>query len=340
MRFRLRQVVEATERAGFLTRQMLAYAGRGRFVTESMDLGEVIREISGLLRTSIPKAVDLKLDLAPHLPAIEADPAQIQQILMNLVINAAEAIDESSGGTVTVRASRREVSAGEAAELFKSEPAEPGTYVMLEVTDTGAGMDEVTKAQIFDPFFTTKFTGRGLGLAAVQGIVRRHRGAIFVHSTPSQGTTFRILLPASGRGPALIRGDEKKLNRIPAGSVALVVDDEKAIRSLAQDVLSRKGMKVLTAENGRSGIERFRQHSGEISVVILDVKMPVLGGEEALPLLHQIKPEVPVIVSSGFDESELMQHFSALKPAGFLQKPYTAERLVSMVAAVLNKRKA
>jgi signal transduction histidine kinase/CheY-like chemotaxis protein len=337
MRLRLREIVAAAERAAFLTQQMLAYAGKGQFVTAIIDLSVLVREISALVRTSIPKAVDLKLDLAPNLPPIEADPAQIQQILMNLVINGAEAIGEDTAGTVIVRTSLREVSAHEAGELFKSEPAEPGAYLQLEVIDTGAGMDEAIKARIFDPFFTTKFTGRGLGLAAVQGIVRRHRGVMFVHSAPGQGTTFRILLPASGRDAAIRQRPEAGDTSIPAGSVALVIDDEKTVLNVAEGVLSQKGMKVLTAENGRIGVELLRQNDG-ISVIVLDLQMPVMGGEETLELLHDINPDVPVILASGFDEREVSRRFSGLRPASFLQKPFTAQRLASAVAAVLKKR--
>jgi signal transduction histidine kinase/CheY-like chemotaxis protein len=338
MRLRLREIVAAAERAAFLTRQMLAYAGKGQFLTAIIDLSDLVREISALVRTSIPKGVDLKLDLAPKLPPIEADPAQIQQVLMNLVINGAEAIGENTGGTVTVRTSLREVSDREVGELFKSEPAEPGMYLQLEVIDTGAGMDEAIKARIFDPFFTTKFTGRGLGLAAVRGIVRQHRGVIFVHSAPGRGTTFRILLPASVREAEIAQTREATASSIPDGSVALVIDDEKAGLRIVEDVLSRKGMKVLTADNGRTGVELLREHGGLISVIILDLQMPVMGGEEALPLLREINPDIPVIVSSGFDESDVSRRFSTVKPAGFLQKPFTAQRLESAVAAVLKKR--
>lgn len=337
LRFRLREIVEAAERSAFLTRQMLAYAGKGQFVTADIDLGELVLEISGLVRTSIPKPVDLKFDLAPNLPPIEADPAQLQQVVMNLVINGAEAIGENKGGTVTVRTSLRELNPSEADALFKSEPAASGTYVQLEVIDTGAGMDETTRARIFDPFFTTKFMGRGLGLAAVQGIVRRHRGAIFVHSTPGRGTTFRILLPVSGREATRADKREEGVASLPAGSVVLVIDDEQVVRKLAQGVLSRRGMRVLTADNGQSGVEMFREHNSIVSAVVLDLKMPVMGGEETLPLLRQINPDVPVILSSGFDEREATLRFSKCKPAGFLQKPYTSQRLISAVAAVLRR---
>ena len=188
--------MQASERAAFLTRQMLAYAGKGRFVTEMLDMCTLVREISALVRTSIPKTVELKLELAPDLPAIEADPAQMQQVIMNLVINGAEAIGENDAGTVEIRTSLRVLNKREAAEFFGPGQFSLEPYVQLEVSDTGHGMDEATKARIFDPFFTTKFTGRGLGLAAVQGIIKAHGGAIRVHSTPGVGTSFLILLPA------------------------------------------------------------------------------------------------------------------------------------------------
>jgi two-component system, chemotaxis family, CheB/CheR fusion protein len=337
MRLRLRQIVDAAERAAFLTRQMLAYAGRGRFLIAHIDLGDLVREISQLIRTSIPKAVDLKLDTAPNLPAIEADPAQLQQLVMNLVINGAEAIGENQVGAVTVRTSLREVSAGEAGTLFKSQPAGPGTYVQLEVIDTGVGMDEDTRTRVFDPFFTTKFMGRGLGLAAVQGIVRAHRGAILVQSAPGRGATFRIFLPAS-RGPATrSQTHEEKSSAIPGGSVALIIDDEDLVRKISQDVLSRQGMRVLTADNGKSAVEVYREHGQIISVIVLDLQMPVMGGEETLALLREIDPEVPIILSSGFDEIEATRRFAVRKPAGFLQKPYSAQRLVSVISAALNR---
>ena len=336
-RIQLREIVDASERAAFLTRQLLAYAGKGQFVSAPIDLGDLVREISTLVRTSIPRGVDMQLDLEPNLPPIEADPGQIQQVVMNLVINGAEAIGENVVGTVTVRTSLREVGAREAADLFKSEPRGPGSYLQLDVIDTGIGMDDAIKARIFDPFFTTKFTGRGLGLAAVQGIVRRYRGAISVQSAPGQGTTFRILLPAAGR-EAASRGRDARAGSIPAGSVALVIDDERTVLNVAEGVLSRKGMKILTAENGKAGVELFRENSGLISVVVLDLQMPVMGGEETLELLHEINPAVPVILMSGFDESEVSRRFHGLRPASFLQKPFTAERLASAVAAVLKKR--
>jgi two-component system CheB/CheR fusion protein len=338
LRIHLREILQAGERAAFLTRQMLAYAGKGRFVTETIDLGNLIREISALIRTSIPKSVELKLDLAPDLPPIEADPAQIQQVVMNLVINGAEAIGEHATGKVEVRTSLRELNAREAAEFFGPEPSAPGAYVQVEVTDTGAGMDGATQARIFDPFFTTKFTGRGLGLAAVQGIIKGHHGAIRVHSTPGLGTSFLILLPARRRRAAAVPKG-RRMAYIAPGSVVLAIDDEEAIRALAVSVLSRAGVKVLTAVDGKAGVEMFREHHGIISAVLLDFLMPVMGGEEVIALLDEIDPNVPVILSSGFDESEAARRFPGAKPARFLQKPYTTGRLLEAVAAALKHGK-
>jgi len=337
VRRRLREIVQASERAASLTRQMLAYAGKGRFVIETVDLGDLVREISVLVRTSIPKTVELKLDLAPNLPPIDADPAQVQQVVMNLVINGAEAIGENTAGKVEIRSSLLEINAGEAPEFFGPGQSAAGAYVQLEVRDTGSGMDEATKSRIFDPFFTTKFTGRGLGLAAVQGIVKGHGGAIRVYSTPGHGTTFLIQFPVSRRNAAAVLPKRPDVASVPAGSVALVIDDEEAIRELATNVLSRAGMRVLLAEDGKSGVELFRRHNRIVSTVILDLTMPVMGGEEALPQIKRINPDVPVILSTGFDESEAVRRFSGLKPQGFLQKPYTTERLLEAVAATLNR---
>jgi two-component system CheB/CheR fusion protein len=337
LRMRLREIIRAGERAAFLTRQMLAYAGKGNFIIEKIDLGELIQEISTLVQMSVPKSVELKLDLAANLPVIAADPAQIQQVIMNLVINGGEAIGERIAGRVEVRTSVREMSARDIAEFFGVENGTPGEYVQLEVRDTGSGMDDATKARVFDPFFTTKFTGRGLGLAAVQGIVKGHGGAIRVYSTPGQGTSFLVLLPASrGKKPTVAPPEPVSVS-IPPGLVALVIDDEDTIRRLAMNVLSHAGMKVLAAANGKEGVEMFREHNPGVSVIILDVLMPVMGGEAAFPLLKEINPAVPIILSSGFDESEATRRFTDLKPAGFLQKPYTVERLVESVAATVGR---
>ena len=334
-RGRLREIMQAGERAAFLTRQMLAYAGRGRFVVERTELNGLIQEMTTLVRTSIPKSVEVMLDLAPNLPVVEADVSQIQQVVMNLVINGAEAIGENAAGKVAIRTSAREIDSAEAAELFRPLPGAAGLYVEMEVTDTGAGMDETTKARIFDPFFTTKFTGRGLGLAAVQGIVKAHGGVIHVYSTPGQGATFVVLLPAKGGGTESPSAETPGEASIPAASAILIVDDEDTIRKLAKNVLTRVGMTVYVAENGALGVELFRKHHDTLSIVLLDLMMPVMGGEDALLRMQEIDPAVPIILSSGFDEQEAARRLPQANPARFLQKPYTSQSLFAAIAATL-----
>jgi len=329
----LEEVMKASERAADLTRQLLAYAGKGRFVMRTVNLSELVREISGLVQTSIAKQVTLRLQLAEGLPGIDADPGQLQQIVMNLVINGAEAISPE-GGTVLVRTSAQMVdqqyidTMSSAGELLR-----PGQYVAMEVHDTGAGMSEETIGKIFDPFFTTKFAGRGLGLSAVLGIVRAHQGALKVYSVPGQGTTFKILFPASANrvsdhSPALAG------NLVGTGTV-LVVDDEEIVRQTARHTLERYGYRALTAVDGSSAIELYKGQPDGIVLVLLDLTMPGVSGEEALRQLQLINARVRVLLSSGYNEVEAVQRFAGKGLAGFIQKPYTAAALAEKVKEVL-----
>ncbi len=332
----LQDAVEASERAAHLTMQLLAYAGKGRFVIQAIDMSAIVREISTLVKASIPRNVRLRLDLADGLPCIEGDAMQIQQVIMNLVINAAEAIGESGDGTVLVSTGLHEVDHSYIQQTFSHNEISPGRFVSLEVHDTGIGMDPATLEKIFDPFFTTKFTGRGLGLAAVLGIVSSHKGALRVYSTPGRGTTFKVLFPATE-----VHATESKTpvleHKFEGKGTVLLVDDEHIIRNVAKSILERFGFTVMPAENGREALEVFEQMHDQICLVILDLTMPIMNGEEALRQMKQTDPRIPVLLSSGYNEMEATQRFTGKGLAGFLQKPYSSTRLAKALTAVLGK---
>jgi PAS domain S-box-containing protein len=243
----LENVMLASERAADLTRQLLAYAGKGRFFVQSSDVSLLVREISSLIQSSIPKKVQLRLELADDLPTVELDSAQMQQLLMNLVINGAEAIGNDRSGTVRVRTLLREVDEDYLhRNRFALDPAPPGRYVAVQVHDDGCGMEDSVKSQIFDPFFTTKFTGRGLGLAAALGIVRGHHGSIRIETKPGKGTMFEVLLPAGAAAKPEPKPMEVRQELRGSGSI-LVADDEELVRSLAAATLTHFGYKVFVA---------------------------------------------------------------------------------------------
>ncbi len=325
----LKRVVQAGERAADLTRQMLAYAGKGRFTIEPVNLSELVRQISDLMQPAISKKVVFDFDLSDDLPPVEADAGQLQQVLMNLVVNAAEAIGDNSG-CISVRTCVQKIDRTYIARELPHAGIEPGSYALVEVRDSGCGMDEATKASIFDPFFTTKFTGRGLGLAAVAGIVRRHRGAIKVESAPGRGSSFLVLFPVGRPGPTPT-GRARKQEDLTGTGTVLVVDDEPVVRQMAQDALKRYGYDVLAAGSGPEAIEAFRRHAERVSVIVLDVSMPGMSGREALAELCKIDPNVPVLLTSGYTEGEMRETFAGHRIAGFIQKPYTARSLARAV---------
>ncbi len=294
----------------------------------------LVREIGRLIQTSISKQVRLRLELRDDLPFIQADASQIQQVVMNLVINAAEAIGPNDNGTVLVATDVQTVDERSLAGAPGESPGlAPGAYVSLKVEDSGCGMDQATIDRIFEPFFTTKFAGRGLGMAAVQGIVRGHRGTLKVHSNPGEGTTITVLFPAARETVASRRV------AVPSAPVRsaliLVIDDEEVIRRTAKFMLERYGYTVMLAENGKEGVELFQVLSEKISAVLLDMTMPVMNGLETFSRLKAIKRDVKVILSSGFNEVETVRPFSGTDLAGFLQKPYSSAALREKIAAVL-----
>ena len=331
----LQHITTAALRAAELTKQMLAYSGKGKFVVQGLNLTKLVEEMAELLQVSISKNVVLKYNFAKNLPAIEADASQIRQVVMNLIINASEAIGEKSG-VVTVSTSVIEADRSYLTETYLDENLPEGCYVSLEVADTGCGMDEQTQKKIFDPFFTTKFTGRGLGLAAVLGIVRGHGGAVKIYSQPQRGSTFKVLFPASQQPAAEESVGTSATEQEWRGSgVILVVDDEETVRIAAKLMLERRGFTVLTAEDGRAALEVFRSRVDEIVVVLLDLTMPHLDGEETFRELRRIRSDVRVILSSGYDEQETTSRFAGKGLAGFLQKPYGVGPLGEKIRQVL-----
>ena len=321
----LHRIETAAARASDLARQMLAYSGKGRFVIEDLDLNRLVEEMGHMLDVSISKKAVLRYNCYRPLPAITADATQIRQIIMNLVINASEAIGDKSG-VISITTGCLECTDSYLKETWLSDRVAEGLYVSLEISDTGCGMDKATLAKIFDPFFTTKFTGRGLGMAAVLGIVRGHKGAIKVYSEPDKGTTFKILFPAGTKPAELFNEMPSSAKEWRGSGTVLLVDDEETIRALGSEMLKELGYQVVTAEDGRQGLEIFKSRD-DIALVILDLTMPHLDGEQCFRAMRQVDPKVKVIMSSGFNEQEITHKFAGKGLAGFIEKPYKLSTL-------------
>ncbi len=329
----IEEIETAAKRAADLCRQMLAYSGRGRFVIEAVDLNAIVREMGDLLAISISKNTALTYSLADDLPAIEADATQIGQVVMNLITNASEAIGKRSG-VVSLKTSVMDADTAEYRDAYVSGAMPEGACVHLEVTDTGAGMDEETRKKLFDPFFTTKFAGRGLGMSAVLGIVRGHKGAIRVDSQFGRGTTFHVLIPASRVPIEATPSKQPPTEESAETGTILLVDDEEAVLRTSRRILEHKGFTVLVARDGCEAIERFREQPDAVSCVVLDLTMPNMGGEEAFRMLRQIRKDVKVILASGFDENEITQRFAHKGVAGFLQKPFSMQSFLAKIEEV------
>jgi PAS domain S-box-containing protein len=328
----LRQIEKAAGKATDLARQMLAYSGKGKFVVESLDLNRLIEEMLHMLEVSISKNVVLRFNYNQHLPAIEADATQIRQVLMNLVINASEAIGERSG-VIAISTGAMDCDRDYLRDTWLDEDLPAGLYVYFEIADTGHGMDRETVRRVFDPFFTTKFTGRGLGMAAVLGIARGHKGAIKVYSEPGKGTTFKVLLPASGKPVALFDVEQLDSSWQGSGKV-LLVDDEETVRAVGKSMLEELGFEVVSAADGREALAQFRKHSEQIQLVLMDLTMPHLDGEQTFRELRRIVPDVKVIMTSGYNEQEVTQKFVGKGLSGFLQKPFRVSMLRDAIQAI------
>jgi len=331
----LHQIELAARRAADLCQQMLAYAGKGKIVSDRLDLSELVRGTAALLEVTISKNNRLDLRLADGLPPVLADPTQLRQIVMNLVINAADAIT-GRPGLITVTTFTRTADDALLHSALGNPDLPAGTYVGLEVADNGSGMTPETIARIFEPFFTTKFSGRGLGLSAVLGIVQAHRGALFVESTPGQGSTFRLLLRASSGETVSSRPPFPDAGPVALRGTVLVVDDEEAVRSIAATVLEIHGAAILTAGGGDEALELLRTHGGKISLVLLDLTMPGLSGEETLRRMRMLGARQPVILMSGYSETETMQRSTDLGVAGFIQKPFEVTTLLAKAKPFLS----
>ena len=321
-RRRIEQIEAAAQRAAELTRQLLAYSGRGTFALEPVDLAQLVREMAELLHASVSRRARLTLDCPPGLPAVHGDPGQLRQLVINLVTNASEALGNAAG-TIGVRTAVAARGAGAPAR------------VALEVTDSGCGIADEDRPRIFEPFFTTKLTGRGLGLAAAQGIVRGHQGELVVESEVGRGSTFRALFTAAEAPRS--RADLERPTPAPGSGrpVVLVVDDEPSVRSLVESVLAEAAFEVVQAANGVDALAIFAHDSRRIDLVLLDLSMPSLNGLEILRALREIRPDVRVILSSGYGATDALTEVDPQTLAGFLEKPYHPTRLLAEVERAL-----
>lgn len=319
----LDNIEHQARRAADLTRQLLAYSGKGSFSIAPVDLGEVVRDVGSMLAVVVPKQAELRFEMAATLPAILADRAQLQQVVMNLITNAAESLVDGVG-TVTVRT--------------RTEPGPSGAVVVLEVADDGVGMSAELQAKMFDPFFTTKGTGRGLGMSVVQGIARAHRGEIRVESAPGLGTTFAVLLPATDVAvqPTAARATPAAVDR--RGTI-LVVDDEAVIRATVAASLELLGYRVIVANDGAQALAVYDRHAEQIVLALIDMTMPVLSGPATVRALSERAPRLPIIVTSGLPRNDDVLAVDGPVVA-FLQKPFGIDDLDAAVRAALAKSPA
>ncbi len=333
----LKAIKDASRQAADLCKQMLAYSGKGRFVVQNISLNRIVEETTHLLQISISKKAVLRFNLYSALPAIVADATQIRQVIMNLVINASEAIGEKSG-VISINTGLTRVDHSYLGGTVLAPELNEGTYVFLEVSDSGCGMTPETQARIFDPFFTTKFAGRGLGLAAVLGIVRGHKGALKIYSEVGRGTTFKLLFPCSSGGEDSIAAISPSKTPWKGTGTVLVVDDEESVRSAAAMMLRKMGYEVALAADGREAIAAFTKEPDRFALVLMDLTMPHVDGEFAFAELRRVRENVRVVLMSGFNEQEAISRFTGKGLASFLQKPFGFEELRQVLQFVFSSQ--
>ncbi|MBI2422487.1 MAG: PAS domain S-box protein [Candidatus Hydrogenedentes bacterium] len=330
----LNAIVKSAERAAELCNQLLAYSGKGRFVVSPVNLSDLVEDMIHLLEVSISKSAHLDCSFAIGIPAIEADLAQVRQVIMNLITNASDALNDEVG-VISVSTGTQFMTEEGLSGLHGGGEPSAGNYVYLQVRDSGCGMSAEQINRIFEPFYTSKSTGRGLGLSAVLGIIRGHRGACRVKSEPGMGTTITVYFPASHLSPVSLIVHEPQRSNTPGKGRVLVIDDEPHVRDLAAEILQQSGFEVLTAYDGQRGITIFERHAAEIDVVLLDMTMPRMNGEECFRALSAINPAVKVLLSSGYSEQEAMSRFLGEGLAGFIQKPYRAGDLIHAIGVIV-----
>jgi PAS domain S-box-containing protein len=332
----LRSMETSVKRATDLTRQMLAYSGKGHFEVIDLCLNRVITDLADLLQVSLSKGASLAFDLAPELPMVAADPTQIHQVLVNLVSNASEAL-EGKAGKIRVSTRSHHLDAHAAVRASTILPVKAGPHVVLEVEDTGSGMDPEVQSRIFDPFFTTKESGRGLGLSAMLGILRGHDAGIEIEGRPASGSIFRLFFPVTPVAGATAHPPSAEASHPFSGKV-LLVDDEPAILETVAIMLERIGFQVLTARDGAEGLECFQAHAEDIGLVILDLTMPRMDGREAFLAIRRQRNDLPVILTSGYDAQQTLRQLQGPGAPTFLQKPYNLSMLRTTIEATLGIR--
>jgi two-component system cell cycle sensor histidine kinase/response regulator CckA len=336
----LQRIETAAIRAAELTQEMLTYSGRGKQRIERVDISALVAEMVKLMAIMVGKKIRLEVRTGSTPPMVEGDPTQLRQVTMNLLTNAAEAIGDREGD-VRIETGVLKLDRPYVSDFLFGGGLAAGAYAFCEVVDSGCGMDGETRRRMFDPFFTTKFTGRGLGLAAVLGIIRGHAGAIEVESQLGRGTRCRVLFPVSaetsGVTAAAPSAEMRPIESMPDAGCVLVVDDEEMVRRIVGLTLERAGFRVLEAADGYEALEVFSRRADEITLVVLDVIMPRLGGEETLLELRRLRPGIKVLLTSGYNERESILRATSQGSARFLQKPFQPQTLLEVVHAILGR---
>jgi len=329
----LQAILTAGDRAQLLSSQLLAYAGRRERRAIPLDLGDEVRDIAELAQAGLPSGVRLVVEPGGEGAFALADRAQLQQVLLNLVVNAADATKER-GGTVRVAYGVRALDAPAASELEPATPRPALDYAFVRVADDGCGMDAATLAHVFDPFFSTKGAGRGLGLAAALGIARSHGGGFAVESEPGRGTVFTLFLPRTEQRPAAAVGPGA-IARAAGRETVLVVDDDEDVRHVAARALGAAGYRAVEAGGGREAVEALRA-APDVRLAVVDMTMPGMDGEETLQALRALRPDLPVLLASGYDVHEAAARLTRLPGVAFLAKPYRASEIAYRVRALLD----